>query len=325
MIVLSSYEFFVYNENMMKFLRYFLGVIIILSLLLGVIPVQAQDADSHFFNQTKHNVRGAFWSYYQGVKDAETVLGYPITEEFKNDEGVLIQYFQRARLEIQNGRVYITPLGSLTYKAGMQLNINNPMACQEYPTGFSVCFAFLDFFDGHGGLAFFGYPISPFEYQDDMIVQYFENGRLEWHPSNPNGQRVVTGNLGSAYFSIAGEDPARITGVKPLTAGITTEVLSLNVRAFPWKAVTYSTDQQLVFVVVQDQTLQPVPGATGEAKVKWTTGEINTLKILTGENGIATLSLPVNNQVYGGLVTVDVNVSHGSLTGHTTTSFRIWY
>ena len=310
---------------MMKFLRSFLEVVIVLSLLLGVIPVQAQDADSHFFDQTRHNVRGAFWRYYQDVKDANTVLGYPITEEFTNSAGILVQYFQRARLETQNGSVYITPLGTLTYKTGVQLNINNPMACQKYQTGFSVCFAFLDFFDDHGGLAFFGYPISPFEYQDNIIVQYFQNGRLEWHPSNPDGQRVVTGNLGSAYFNTVGEDPARLAGVEPLTAGVTTQVLSLNVRAFPWKAVTYSTDKQLVFVVVQDQTLQPVPGAIGEAKVKWTTGEVSTLKILTGENGIATLSLPVNNQVYGGLVTVEVNVTHGTLTGHTKTSFRIWY
>lgn len=309
---------------MMKTGRYLLGLIIILS-LLAVVPAQAQNTDSYFFNQTRHNVQGDFWRYYQNVKDAKTVLGYPITEQFRNKENILVQYFQRARLEIKNGQVRLSPLGVQTYKSGIQLNINNQSACETYKTGFSVCYAFLDFFKDHGGVALFGDPISPFEYQENRIVQYFQNGRLEWHPSNPESQRVVVGNLGSTYFNIIGEDPARLTGVIPLSGGVGADVLALKVRAFPWKAVTYSTDQQMVFVIVQDQTLQPVSGATGQAKVKWTTGAVSTLEILTGANGVATLVLPVENQTYGGLVTIDVEVMHGNLRGKSTTSFRIWY
>ncbi|OQY34993.1 MAG: hypothetical protein B6I38_01840 [Anaerolineaceae bacterium 4572_5.1] len=305
--------------------RNFLGLVIILS-LLAVTPVQAQGTDSKFFDQTRHNVQGAFWAYYQSVADAEIILGYPITEEFLNKDGVTVQYFQRARLEIQNGQVRVTPLGSLIYRSGAQLNINNPLACRTYPeTGYSVCFAFLEFFDAHGGVGQFGFPISPFEYQDNMIVQYFQNGRFEWHPSNPNGQRVVMGDMGSAYFYMAGEDTARLQPASPLNAGIQPQVLTLNVRAFPWKAVTYSTDQQLIFVIAQDQTLQPVPNASGVVKVYWPTGTEEPLSILTDANGVATLSLPVVNQPYGGLVTVEVLISHGDLLGETTTSFRIWY
>jgi len=317
---------------MMKSLRYFIGLVIILSLLLGVMPARAQGADSRFFDDTKHNVRGEFWRYYQSVSEAETFFGYPITEEFIpiteefiNNEGVLVQYFQRVRLELEDGQVRLSPLGLLMYKSGVQLSVNNPLPCRSYETGFSVCYAFLEYFDAHNGLALLGYPISPFEFQDDMIVQYFYNGRLEWHPSYPDGQRVVMGNLGSAYFDMAGEDPARLTGVLPLNAGITPQVLLLKVRAFPWKAVTNSTDQQIVFVVVQDQTLEPVRGAIGIATVRWTTGETTTISILTNSKGIATLAFPVNNQPHGRLVTVDVEVSRDNLGGKTTTSFRIWY
>ena len=308
---------------MMKSVKFFLGLVIALS-LLAVAPAQAQDEGPHFFSQTKHNVQGAFWDYYQNVKEAESVLGYPITEEFVNRDGVLVQYFQRARLEMQKGQVHMTPLGVLLYRPGVQLDIVNDSACDKYETGFPVCFAFRDYFNAHHGTALLGLPISPFEFQDNMIVQYFQNGRLEWHPSNPDGQRVVTGNLGLAYFNAIEEDPARLTGVAPIN-GIAEEILSLNVRAFPWKAVTYSTDQQLIFVVVQDQTLQAVQGASGEAIVKWTSGATQSLDITTDEKGIATLSLPVNNQAYGGLVTVDVNITYGNLRGETTTSFRIWY
>jgi len=293
-------------------MRYFIGLVIIIS-LLAVAPAQAQDVASHFFDQTRHNVQGVFWRYYQNVPEAETVLGYPITEQFYNRDGILVQYFQRACLEIKNGQVHLTPLGKRIYKVGAQLRINNPLACREYDTGYSICFAFLEFFDAHGGLALFGKPISPFEYQDNMIVQYFQNGRLEWHPSNPEGQRVVMGNLGLIYFDVVGEDPARRDPVRPINARIQPQVLSLKVHAFPWKAVTYSTDQQVIFVVVQDQTLQLVEGARGNATVKWTTGAVTTLPLKTDAKGIATLVLPVSYQAYGDLVTIEVQVTHGNL------------
>lgn len=310
---------------MMKSVRYYVGMLIILSLLLGVVPAQADGTDSNFFDQTRHNVRGAFWDFYQSVSEAETFLGYPITEEFINSEGVLVQYFQRARLESHGGIVRVSSLGSLTYKSGVQLRVNNPLACRDYTTGFSVCFAFLEYFDAYNGVDLLGYPISPFEYQDDMIVQYFQNGRLEWHQSYPEGQRVVTGDLGYTYFYQAGEDPARLTGVLPPSADTTSPVLTLQVHASTWKAVTKSTDQQVIFVVVRDQTLQPVFDARGNATIKWATGEVMTMPLLTDAKGIATLAIPVDNQPHGGLITVDVDVSHGNLTGNTTTSFRIWY
>ncbi len=268
-------------------------------------------------------MRGDFWRFYQGVKDAESFLGYPITEEFRDKNGVLVQYFQRARLEVQGGVVRLSPLGRLTYQQGAQLRINNPLACRSYDTGFSVCFAFLEYFDAHGGEALLGKPISPFEYQDDRIVQYFENGRLEWNPAKPDGQRVVMGELGSTYFYASGESLARLDDVEPLSG--TTQVLSLRVRAFPWKAVTNSTDQQVIFVIVQDQTLQPIFEATGSATVHWTNGAETTLPLVTNDKGVATLALPVENQPYGGLVMIEVRVQHGALIGQTTTSFRIWY
>ena len=304
---------------MVKLERVFLGLVFLL-ILCGGFSVQAQGAGSHFFDQTGHNVSGVFWDYYQHTEHAEQLLGYPITEEFVNGDGVRMQYFQRARLELRGGQVYKTDLGYKTYQQGIQLNISNPLACDKFDTGFSVCFAFLDFFKTYGGVVFFGNPISPFEYQNGRIVQYFEYGRLEW-----SGEQVVLSDLGTIYFQMAGEDPALLDSVLPLNAGTTTEVLSLNVRAFPWKAVTYSTDDQMVFVVVQNQTSQPVNGAKGVATIYWTDGTVDTIPIVTDAKGISTLVLPVGNQNPGGLVTIDARVQHGNLVGETTTSFRIWY
>jgi len=53
-------------------------------------------------------------------------------------------------------------------------------------TGHSVGHGFLEYFDAHGGLEVFGYPLT--EEQQETIggwtgtVQWFERARLEYHP-----------------------------------------------------------------------------------------------------------------------------------------------
>ena len=64
-------------------------------------------------------------------------------------------------------------------------------------TGHYVCDAFLGFYDTQGGLEIFGNPIT--EAFDDpalgLRVQYFQNTRMEWHPSNPPRYQVQLGLL----------------------------------------------------------------------------------------------------------------------------------
>ena len=70
-----------------------------------------------------------------------------------------------------------------------------------YPeTGHTVAFAFLEFYEDHGGPALFGYPITEWIIETNgRIVQYFERVKLEWYPENPPGQRVQPGMLGVIY------------------------------------------------------------------------------------------------------------------------------
>ncbi len=313
-----------YNEHMVKFVRKFLGLLILLSLLVGT-PAQAQKSEDgfRFFDETKHNVKGAFLVFYEETQNAEVLLGYPITEEFKNSEGVFVQYFQRARLEMQNGSVVLSPLGELTYQNGVQLRINNPLACRFYDTGFPVCFTFLQFFDQYGGLEFFGYPISPFEFYENKVVQYFQNGRLEWNPSRPEGQRVVMADLGSLYFEKMGEDAKLLDDALPLRGIV--QIVELDVQVFLDKAVADATDDQLIYIIVRDQTGAEVKNIAGQVIVHWTTGEQGVFPIVTGNTGLATLPLSFENQIYGELVTIDIEVSLDDVEGASSTSFRIWY
>ena len=73
-------------------------------------------------------------------------------------------------------------------------------------TGHSVRGGFLEFFETHGGLPIFGYPITDEFIEDGMTVQYFEKARLEWHPEAPPPFQIQLGQLG--YLLHGSIDPS---------------------------------------------------------------------------------------------------------------------
>ncbi len=289
--------------------------------------VQAQ-VTGQYFSQTGHNVQGEFLKFYNAATDPTTLYGYPITEEITGKDGKHVQYFQRARFELhselpEGQRVTLTNTGRELYTPGTQLNVYSPLACRMYTqTNFAVCFAFLEFFDKNGGVAQFGYPISPFEYHDGVIVQYFEKARMEWQPSKPENQRVILTDLGRMYFDKLGEDPGLL---KPLASGNIVAVTAVQVRAFAWKAVTLANDQQLIFIIAQNQNGGIVNGATCSANVRWPDGRVEAPSATTNSNGVAIIPLTVINQPYGNLVYIDITCTYNGQSGTSSTSFRIWY
>ncbi len=294
------------------------------------IPVHAQTQESQYFNETGHNVTGEFLAFYRKNPNATFLYGYPITESFVSKDGKRVQYFQRARFELRGDlpegqRIQLTPLGKTMYTSTGAVAVNNNLSCRAYSeTGFSICFAFLEFFDKYGGTAQFGYPISGFEYHENKLVQYFENARLEWQPWRAEGQRVVVSDLGRVYFDKLREDPALLNPTSPIGNAPQT-IQKLQVRAFAWKAVTLSSDNQLFYVIVQDQNNQPVFNANCTATVYWSNDTNNTTSISTNTNGVGIISLSFNNQPYGSLISTNITCNYNSLNGSTTTSFRIWY
>jgi hypothetical protein len=193
-----------------------------------------------------------------------------------------------------------------------------------FSTGYPVCFAFLDFYKANGSMVQFGNPISPFEFHENLIVQYFEKARFEWRADRPEGQRVVLTDLGRLYFDQLGEDQAYLKPVDPLDATINS-ILAIKVRAFVAKSVTQSSGQQTVYVIVQSQTGQAVSNTTGKATVHWSDGRTVDYYFITNSSGLGTIPFSFQNQKLGELVLIDIAVSYQGLPGTTRTSFRIWY
>ena len=299
-----------------------LSSVLVLTLFPAAQPAVAQNEDDyHYFPETGHYVQGAFWAYYQGVPDAELVLGYPITEQLARGDK-LVQYFEHMRLEFENGQVHPTPVGRALYEEAPGLHVDNPAACRTFSTGFSVCYAFLYFFDEHGGQRVFGAPISDFIFANGRIVQYFENARLEWRPWLPVGQKVGVADLGLAYFDYMKEDPSLRRAVAPEAL---IRPLALNVRVFVWRTVTRPSDTQIVYVVVRDQASQPLAGVQGVLEVTWPDGQVESRVFQTNEQGFTQQTLTFHDLPPGELVQVQVRVNSGGVEGQATTSFRIWH
>jgi hypothetical protein len=189
-----------------------------------------------------------------------------------------------------------------------------------------VCYAFLDYFEANGGAVQFGYPLTNFEIQDELIVQYFQRARFEWHPELPPGKRVGITNLGYRYFYKIGEDPARLLAALPSGDEIPIPVLSLRVRAFPLSAVLPKTSSQTIFIIVQDQNLLPVANAHVTLVIKLPSGGEKRVIIpdLTNKSGITQFSFNFRNEPTG-VAQVLVSAATETFQEQTITSFRIWW
>ncbi|HET9015645.1 MAG TPA: hypothetical protein VFN57_08610, partial [Thermomicrobiaceae bacterium] len=132
------------------------------------------------------------------------------------------QYFERARFEHHlefQGTPYEVELGLLgryvtrnrTFQTfGPPAQPTGPNRVYFPQTQEYLAYGFLTYWQQHGGLAMFGYPISP-EIQEvnpadgqTYTVQYFERARFEYHPNNPPAYQVELGLLGNQVLSAPG-------------------------------------------------------------------------------------------------------------------------
>ena len=68
-------------------------------------------------------------------------------------------------------------------------------------TGLTLAPQFLDFYDAHGGVPLFGYPVTPSRVEDGYLVQWTERQRLEYHPEHAGTKfEVLLGLLGTEQF-----------------------------------------------------------------------------------------------------------------------------
>ncbi len=169
-------------------------------------PAQPQPG-TRYVAATRHTIGAAFLTFYQASGGAQ-IFGLPLTEAFV-EGGQQVQVFERARLVAAASGVTISPLGYwLTTKRRFPA-VTAPAGARYFPqTRQALGGSFLIFWQAHRGLLVFGPPISSElrEANGDgsgrtYLVQYFRNGRLEYHAElRGTPYAVSVGLLGQAYL-----------------------------------------------------------------------------------------------------------------------------
>lgn len=238
--------------------RWFVGVLVI-ALLAMIVPfavVHAEPPAKVYFAATGHHVGEPFLKYWRS-HGGLAVYGYPITEAFQetlDGKTYTVQYFERARLEShpENKAPWDIILGQLGRKNADKLGTNPalaPITQEQAPAG-SVYFpetkhslrgGFLAYYQEHGGLGQFGYPLTE-EFTEvskndgkPYTVQYFERNRFEWHGENQPPYNVLLGLLGSQAA----------------------QEQKLNTTAVPKQADAPEYDEQLFFTPTPTATPKP--------------------------------------------------------------------
>ena len=168
---------------------------------IGALPANFQ---GDYFKETGHTLAGKFLDYWN-AHGGLAVFGFPITEPFEefsidDTSSHIVQYFERNRFELHSefanspyevelgllGRNFSAQTGTGPSGSGQTKPINGGVMFEQ--TSHTLTGKFFDYWNAHGGLAVFGYPIiEPFQEVSPIdgktyTVQYFERNRFELHP-----------------------------------------------------------------------------------------------------------------------------------------------
>jgi hypothetical protein len=299
-------------------------MILILALLLA-LPVQAQDDGGRMFPETGFALKGDFLSFWDR-NGGLAVFGFPLTYELglpNKDLGRVftVQYVERQRFELHpenRGTPYEVLLGRLGVDA-LDMQGRNwfsfPKADSTAPhyfaeTGHAIAPQFWDYWRTHGlefgdrgvsareSLALFGFPISEAEVEtnssgDEVLTQWFERARFEFHPNNPDPYKVLLGLLGreTAGFHTAKPamlKPAQGNSIAPIISTGDTLPNGYKFQAIPDGIGVAPSDKGAAEVFVNHETSTVPFPAVGQANAAadMRNSEISQLRISGASGGV---------------------------------------
>ena len=196
-------------------------------------PAAAAAPEIVYFPVTGHHVSEPFISTWRKLGGLAT-FGYPLSEAVVDpDSGLTVQYFERERFEYhpENAgteyEVLFALLGSWltvgrTEPAFTPIRAetappDTPERAFYAPTGHYLSYGFKSYWESHGGLRIFGYPISE-EFAEvnadtgqTYTVQYFERARFEYHPEHAwTPYEILLGRLGADRATALGINTAAV-------------------------------------------------------------------------------------------------------------------
>jgi hypothetical protein len=304
-------------------------VLVLLSILFIVACRQSeQDMDGQL-PSTGFVVLEEFAPYYE--RYGETLLGEPISGACELAGGGVAQYFQRMRLELdeESQEVELYPLGEWAHAGLSQIEAtpdNFTDRQRHFPqTGHFVQDEFLTFYEENDGETLLGPPVSPPIDEGELLVQYFRNGRLEWHPDAPRAQRVQVGMLGRAHYAQAAQDVSCEIRARPVEVGVASEV---QIQASVSRPILYEGEQQVVYATVTTPAGVPVSHVPVQVTVRGPGGS-QTLDLgqTDAEGHVAGVLEELPDYEPGSKVSLEITAhgADGAVTGSSSLAFQTWW
>jgi hypothetical protein len=288
--------------------------------------------DYRYFDETGFDVAGEFLYHFDSYGGLE-VFGYPISAAY-NHQGVMVQYFQKARMEWHVVGPYANTitLGKLGEELGFQTDgLTNPVRSTRRrlyfeETQHTVSF-FLKFYETYGGVDLFGPPITEMFIEDQKIVQYFQRIKLVW---DPRTMRVTTGSLGDLYVKTHQDTfPPNVLKPPELQYGEGRE-LELLARIGVNNTTLGTENVQRAVVVVRNlnRDSSPVQDANVTIKLFTKSGEPIpgwSYAGSTNADGRLEALIPMEEFVPGDIIIVKAEVGYGTHRTDAETSFVVWW
>ncbi len=315
----------------MKGRNLLISLVLALFLLPGFTGIShAQPEEELFFQETGHTVRGEFLKFFLGADDPLLLFGYPITDEFEHPiTHVRVQYFQKVRLDLVQGgsgeQVQLALLGEdLKDDQAPRADIpSDGPACRTI-SGYPVCYAFLQFYDGNNGARYLGEPISEALVYQGRIIQNFEYSRLEWRPEKPAGQRVGVADLGRIHYDRTLGDSWRLRPNQD--SNIASQLAQPTAYAFVARPLLPADSQQTISVIVLDKSLKPLSGAMVKVEIFWPDGTTGIYRPSdTNADGISQMDIKSGDFKANQIVRVLLTTSYHGEIAEASTWFRLWW
>jgi hypothetical protein len=291
-------------------MRRVIPIIVAAGIVVAGIGILASRQDAltpmRYFPETGYVVREPFLSFFE-EHGGRAMFGFPLSDAYTTDDGVLVQTFQRAQMQLTVRGVELTPLGRLLHLG-------------DEGEGFTVALPFREFYEAHGGASFFGPPLGQAREENGVLLQDFERSRLV---RDALGE-VRMYELGSVYLAAF---PPTETGIQANIRLRGTPLPPSGVRASVsvGKPTVSQNETQTIYLYVEDVNGNPIAGAQALAVLSYNGVTAEVVMPDTDERGLASASFVAPPAVPGSRVIVEMHVLAGEAFLTVETAYFQWW
>ncbi len=235
------------------------------------------------------------------------VFGEPLSLPAPGSDGALEQYYTNAVLYVDPAApdtVRLRSLGTAGHTADAPAEkVPDPDGYYDPVTGHNVLYEFQEFYERAGGTAVLGRPISEMIVEDGLGVQYFENGRMEYHGHQAREARISLSPLGREALDAAG--PAAAPPAMPSQR--------LVVQTWADAPILAIGHKQTVYVRVSDEHGDPLAGVTVRVKMDTTSTPVDYALPPTDGNGQTSVEFFLQQWRPGEMVLYEVRAEQAGM------------